>query len=198
MCEQKSHISARECGSAGELPQSRRAPVPGSQLGKECHKQLGWKRSEPQEREQEAKMLQCTTAVRGWLSSSQSRQSLKWKWGGDFPATVPSSYSRHCSKTTGEQQHAARAFVSPLFSSSQSPPLIVTQKVSYRNGTRIENYFYLHILTLISRSLCVWRLQPVYSKQSKLAALYTSLILLGLETKHCLWCHAKGSRARNS
>lgn len=30
----------------------------------ECHEQLGQQRSEPREREQEAKMLQCTTAVR--------------------------------------------------------------------------------------------------------------------------------------
>lgn len=42
------------------------------------------------------------------------------------------------------------------------------------------------------------RLWLVYSKQSKLSVLYTSHILMGLETKHRLRCSAKASRARNS
>lgn len=141
--------------------------------------------------------------------------SAQLQWGTDYPhlragrvwngneeeislPQYPAATADAALRQQGSRQHAAGTFVSPLFSSSQSPPLIVTQKVSYRNGTRAKNYIYLHILTLILRSLCVWRLQFVYSKQNKLAALYTSLILLGLETKHRLWCHAKGSGARNS
>lgn len=41
MCEQKSHISARECERAGELPRSRGAPVPRSQLGSRVPRTAG-------------------------------------------------------------------------------------------------------------------------------------------------------------
>lgn len=111
--------------------------------------------------------------------------SAQLQWGTDYPhlragrvwngneeeislPQYPAATADAALRQQGSRQHAAGTFVSPLFSSSQSPPLTVTQKVSYRNGARTKYDFYLHILALIPKSLCVWRLQLVYSKQSKL------------------------------
>lgn len=98
--KKKSHVSVSEEESTGVLRQSW-APAPQRQLGSQVPQTAGQAKEQALGEGAGAEMLQCTTAARDWLYSSASRHSLKWKWG--FPATLPSSYSKCCSKTRGKQ-----------------------------------------------------------------------------------------------
>lgn len=83
-----------ECLGIGALECSHRAagaPAPLRRLGGRVPPTAGRAKEQALREGAGAKMLQCTTAGRAWLSSSPSRQSLKWKWAEDFPVTLPGS-----------------------------------------------------------------------------------------------------------